>query len=181
MLRGFLFEAEDSMNLVMKKCYRVDNQGRGSHHDSVFVRGGSILFIVVPPVLRHAPMFDRITHWRKKGGAPPDNLVGGGQAGAILRKAKERRGAGSGQDARGPPMGTMGMQPRGPPPMMPRGPPGQPFHGGGYGRGGMTGMPPRGLPRGMPPPPFQGGGPPRGYFGPQGGPPRGGPGYYGGR
>lgn len=36
---------------------------------------------------------ERIKHWRKKGGAPPDGVTVG-QAAAILRKANERRRGG---------------------------------------------------------------------------------------
>jgi ABC-type glycerol-3-phosphate transport system substrate-binding protein len=40
-------------------------------------------------------MWNRIKHWRKKGGAPPDGVTVG-QAAAILRKAQERRRGGFG-------------------------------------------------------------------------------------
>ncbi|GMI30807.1 hypothetical protein TrRE_jg2246 [Triparma retinervis] len=91
-LRGYLFEAEDSMNMVLKKVHRTDSAGRTSSHDSMYIRGASILFIVVPSILSNAPMFKRISHWRSKGGAPPDGVVAGGQTAAILRKAQQRTG-----------------------------------------------------------------------------------------
>ncbi|GMH94141.1 hypothetical protein TL16_g12819, partial [Triparma laevis f. inornata] len=59
-LRGFLFEAEDSMNMVLKKVHRTDSQGRITKHDSMYIRGTSVLFIVMPAILKNAPMFKRI-------------------------------------------------------------------------------------------------------------------------
>ncbi len=81
--------------------------------DQVYLRGPEIVFIQIPEMLRHAPMFQRIKHWRKYGGAPPEGLAGSavGQAAAILRKAQQRRnmtggrggglGRGSGLGGRG--------------------------------------------------------------------------------
>ncbi len=149
-LRGFLFEAEDSMNMVLKKVTRTSNEGRVSKHDSMYVRGASIVFVVMPAILKNAPMFRRIAHWRAKGGAPPSNLNAvGGQAQAILRKAQERTGQGRGGGGGGPPRGglppgAMSMhQPRGPPMGYHRPPPqfpGQQM----YGRGQPPMAPPGG-------------------------------------
>mmetsp|Transcript_3988 Transcript_3988/g.5921 ORF Transcript_3988/g.5921 Transcript_3988/m.5921 type:complete len:153 (+) Transcript_3988:242-700(+) len=75
--------------------------------DQVYLRGPEIVFIQIPDMLRHAPMFQRIKHWRKFGGAPPEGLAGAavGQAAAILRKAQQRRNMGGG---RGGPVGRGG-------------------------------------------------------------------------
>ena len=67
--------------------------------DQVYLRGPEIVFIQIPDMLRHAPMFQRIKHWRKFGGAPPEGVAGAavGQAAAILRKAQQRRNMGGGR------------------------------------------------------------------------------------
>ncbi len=138
LIRGLLFEAEDMMNLYIKKAVVLGpTPGAKRKVEQVYVRGTEIVFIVLPEMLRHAPMFQRITHWRKHGGAPREE-VGGmavGQTAAILRKAGERRRGGFG--------GRGGGFGRGGPPMGGRGPGGPPM-GGGMGRGG-------------PPPPQHGG------------------------
>ena len=95
-IRGSLFEADDMMNLTLKKVVRLDAHGRKMDHHSLFVRGSSILFLVLPNILKHAPMFKRIGHWRRKGGAPPENLDSSG-AGAMLRN-NAGRGGGRGFD-----------------------------------------------------------------------------------
>ena len=96
LIRGLLFEAEDMMNLYIKKAVILGPKpGSKRVIDQVYVRGTEIVFIVLPEMLRHAPMFQRITHWRKHGGAPPEGVGAAvGQAAAILRKASERRRGG---------------------------------------------------------------------------------------
>lgn len=134
-IRGLLFEAEDMMNLYLKKAIVLGPKpGAKRKVDQIYVRGTEITFIQLPEMLRHAPMFDRITHWRKHAGAPPEGVGAAvGQAAAILRKASERRGrggfgggrgggggfgggrGGGGFGGRGPPQGG-GFQGRGGPP-----------------------------------------------------------------
>jgi len=103
LIRGVLFEAEDMMNLYLKNAVIHNTFGRKRKVDQVYVRGNQIVFIILPEMLRHAPMFNRIKHWRKYAGAPPEGVGSAvGQAAAILRKANERRKAGAG------PMAPMG-------------------------------------------------------------------------
>lgn len=91
------------MNLYIKKAVvRGPKPGTKRVVDQIYVRGTEIVFIILPEMLRHAPMFNRITHWRKHGGAPPEGVGAAvGQAAAILRKASERRRGGFGGGGRG--------------------------------------------------------------------------------
>lgn len=129
-IRGLLFEAEDMMNLYVKKAVITGPKpGAKRKVDQVYIRGTEITFIVLPEMLQHAPMFNRIKHWRKHGGAPPEGVGAAvGQAAAILRKASERRGRGGfgggrggfqqgGMGRGGPPQGgfNQGFGGRGPP------------------------------------------------------------------
>eukprot|EP00569_Conticribra_weissflogii_P015572 CAMPEP_0171396180 /NCGR_PEP_ID=MMETSP0880-20121228/4450_1 /TAXON_ID=67004 /ORGANISM="Thalassiosira weissflogii, Strain CCMP1336" /LENGTH=163 /DNA_ID=CAMNT_0011909793 /DNA_START=77 /DNA_END=569 /DNA_ORIENTATION=- len=95
LIRGLLFEAEDMMNLYIKKAVVLGPKpGSKRIVEQVYVRGSEIVFIVLPEMLRHAPMFQRISHWRKHGGAPPEGVGAAvGQAAAILRKATDEGGA----------------------------------------------------------------------------------------
>lgn len=94
-IRGLLFEAEDMMNLYIKNAIVWNIHGAKRKVDQLYLRGREILFIVIPSMLQHAPMFQRIKHWRKHGGAPPEGVGAAvGQAAAILRKANERRRGG---------------------------------------------------------------------------------------
>eukprot|EP00551_Chaetoceros_affinis_P015136 CAMPEP_0203714630 /NCGR_PEP_ID=MMETSP0091-20130426/71183_1 /ASSEMBLY_ACC=CAM_ASM_001089 /TAXON_ID=426623 /ORGANISM="Chaetoceros affinis, Strain CCMP159" /LENGTH=180 /DNA_ID=CAMNT_0050592707 /DNA_START=38 /DNA_END=581 /DNA_ORIENTATION=+ len=87
-IRGLLFEAEDMMNLYIKNCVVWNIHGVKRKVDQLYLRGREIVFVVIPQMLRHAPMFQRIKHWRKHAGAPPEGVTVG-QAAAILRKANE--------------------------------------------------------------------------------------------
>ena len=58
-IRGLLFEAEDMMNLYIKNAVIVDSRQRKRKTPQVYVRGSEILFIVLPEMLQHAPMFQR--------------------------------------------------------------------------------------------------------------------------
>mmetsp|Transcript_1836 Transcript_1836/g.4415 ORF Transcript_1836/g.4415 Transcript_1836/m.4415 type:complete len:178 (+) Transcript_1836:73-606(+) len=97
LIRGLLFEAEDMMNLYIQNAVVQDANGVKRKVKQVYLRGPEIVFIVLPDMLKHAPMFQRIKHWRKHGGAPPEGVGAAvGQAAAILRKANERRRGGFG-------------------------------------------------------------------------------------
>ncbi|OEU21122.1 Sm-like ribonucleo protein [Fragilariopsis cylindrus CCMP1102] len=59
LIRGLLFEAEDQMNLYLKNCIIRDINGVKRKSKQVYVRGTEILFIILPDMLKHAPMFNR--------------------------------------------------------------------------------------------------------------------------
>mmetsp|Transcript_18722 Transcript_18722/g.42751 ORF Transcript_18722/g.42751 Transcript_18722/m.42751 type:complete len:123 (-) Transcript_18722:306-674(-) len=61
LIRGLLFEAEDMMNLYIKKAVIVNqlDPGRSTSVDQVYIRGSRIMFIVLPEMLSKAPMFRR--------------------------------------------------------------------------------------------------------------------------
>lgn len=152
-IRGLLFEAEDMMNLYIKNAIVWNIHGAKRKVDQLYLRGREILFIVIPSMLQHAPMFQRIKHWRKHGGAPPEGVGAAvGQAAAILRKANERRRGGFAGGRTGGFGGRGGRGGRG----------GSSFGGNNFGgRGGRGGY------GGPPPPRGGGGGPPGQYYGPR--------------
>jgi len=59
LIRGLLFEAEDMMNLYIKNAVVVDPNGVKRKTNQVYLRGCEIVFIVLPDMLKHAPMFNR--------------------------------------------------------------------------------------------------------------------------
>ena len=58
-IRGLLFEAEDMMNLYIKNAVVWNVHGVKRKVDQLYLRGREIVFIVIPQMLRHAPMFQR--------------------------------------------------------------------------------------------------------------------------
>ena len=77
--RGRLTRAEDSFNLHMNKCTITDQRGAEKYVEKCFIRGDRVRFIVCPPILEKAPMFDRVATFKKfKGrkGVPVGNNQG---------------------------------------------------------------------------------------------------------
>ena len=58
-VRGLLFEAEDMMNLYVKNAVVWSVEGRKRKVDQLYLRGCEVVFIIIPQMLRHAPMFQR--------------------------------------------------------------------------------------------------------------------------
>ena len=68
LIRGLLFEAEDQMNLYVKNCVITDGKsGAKRKSNQVYIRGCEIVFIVLPDMLKHAPMFNRYVYFCRVG------------------------------------------------------------------------------------------------------------------
>ena len=63
--RGKLIDCEDSMNVQLKDIACTARDGRVTHLDQIYVRGSQIRFIVVPDMLKNAPMFKRMNEKTK--------------------------------------------------------------------------------------------------------------------
>lgn len=59
LIRGLLFEAEDMMNLYLKNATIIDSFGNKRRTNQIYIRGPEIVFIVLPDMLKNAPMFNR--------------------------------------------------------------------------------------------------------------------------
>lgn len=74
--RGKLVEAEDNMNCQMSNLTVTYRDGRVAQLENVYIRGSKIRFLILPDMLKNAPMFKKI---QGKGGG-----AGRGKS-AILR------------------------------------------------------------------------------------------------
>lgn len=74
--RGKLIEAEDNMNCQMTQITVTYRDGRTANLENVYIRGSKIRFLILPDMLKNAPMFKKQTG---KGGT-----AGRGKS-AILR------------------------------------------------------------------------------------------------
>ena len=84
-----MIDAEDSMNVQLKDISCTTRDGRVSHLDQVYVRGSQVRFIIVPDMLKNAPLFKRMTD-RTRGTAK-------GAALAAAAAAATRGGRGGGR------------------------------------------------------------------------------------
>lgn len=78
--RGKLVEAEDNMNCQMSNITVTYRDGRVAQLENVFIRGSKIRFLILPDMLKNAPMFKKMT---AKGGTA--NTTAGRGKSAILR------------------------------------------------------------------------------------------------
>ena len=74
--RGKLIEAEDNMNCQMTQITVTYRDGRTANLENVYIRGSKIRFMILPDMLKNAPMF-------KKAG-PKAGTAGRGKS-ALLR------------------------------------------------------------------------------------------------
>jgi small nuclear ribonucleoprotein D3 len=60
MYRGELHEAEDNWNVQLSNVTATGRDGKVSHMEHIFIRGSRVRFVIVPDMLKNAPMFKRI-------------------------------------------------------------------------------------------------------------------------
>ena len=81
--RGKLIEAEDNMNCQMTGITATARDGRYFNIENIFIRGSKIRFLILPDMLKNAPML-------KKMGAKTSTVSGR----SALLKAQVARGKG---------------------------------------------------------------------------------------
>jgi small nuclear ribonucleoprotein D3 len=82
--RGTLVESEDNMNCQMSKITVTTRDGRQHALEQVYIRGSKIRFMILPDMLKNAPMFKRVDGG--KGGGRGKGLgLGRGRASAIKK------------------------------------------------------------------------------------------------
>ena len=91
--RGKLIEAEDNMNSQMASVTVTYRDGRVAQLENIYIRGSKIRFMILPDMLKNAPMFKNM-NTRGRGGAPR------GKSG-ILRAQAGAGGRGRGRGDRG--------------------------------------------------------------------------------
>lgn len=81
--RGKLIEAEDNMNCQMTQITVTYRDGRTSNLENVYIRGSKIRFLILPDMLKNAPMF-------KKQGT---KAAGRGKSAILRAQGKRERGS----------------------------------------------------------------------------------------
>ena len=88
--RGKLIEAEDNMNCQMTAVTVTYRDGRVAQLENIYIRGSKIRFLILPDMLKNAPMFKNMG--RGRGAAAGAGGATRGKS-AILR-AQAARGRG---------------------------------------------------------------------------------------
>ena len=55
--RGKLIEAEDNMNCQMSNITVTYRDGRVAQLENIYIRGSKVRFLILPDMLKNAPMF----------------------------------------------------------------------------------------------------------------------------
>ncbi|GAQ92316.1 small nuclear ribonucleoprotein D3 [Klebsormidium nitens] len=102
--RGTLIEAEDNWNVQLENITHTAKDGKVGQLEHVFIRGSKVRFLIIPDMLKNAPMFKRIDPKTKKQGV---SGLGVGRGRAMATRTKGRGpgalgGRGGGFGGRGP-------------------------------------------------------------------------------
>ena len=60
MFRGYLADAEDTMNVRLDDVTMFSKDGRSFPVEQVYLRGSQVRFMIVPSMFKNAPMFKRV-------------------------------------------------------------------------------------------------------------------------
>jgi small nuclear ribonucleoprotein D3 len=80
----YILTAEDNMNVQLTDITVTDRDGRVSHQDRAYIRGSFIRYVIVPDMLKNAPMF-KIRGIKGRG-------VGMARGRATVNRARGQRG-----------------------------------------------------------------------------------------
>jgi len=63
--RGHLKQSEDSWNLLLTNVTATTREGKQHALSTIYIRGSQIRFIILPDMLQHAPMFERVRAFKR--------------------------------------------------------------------------------------------------------------------
>ncbi|KAL4425553.1 hypothetical protein ABPG75_009569 [Micractinium tetrahymenae] len=87
--RGELHEAEDCWNVQLINVQATARDGKVTQMEHIYIRGGRIRFVIVPDMLKNAPMFKRIDPKMKM----KNVVLGvGGRGRAVVDRANRAAG-----------------------------------------------------------------------------------------
>ncbi|KAK1308622.1 hypothetical protein QJS10_CPA09g00415 [Acorus calamus] len=99
--RGSMIECEDNWNCQLESITFTSKDGKVSQLEHVFIRGSKVRFMVIPDMLKNAPMFKRLDAKIKGKGS----ALGVGVASVAMKARAQAAGRG------GPPAGGRGGAP----------------------------------------------------------------------
>ncbi|KAJ1454714.1 hypothetical protein M885DRAFT_521299 [Pelagophyceae sp. CCMP2097] len=69
--RGQLDGTEESMNCLITDVVMTAKDGRVTKMENVYVRGSQIKFMILPDLLKHSPVFEKVKALKSKDDAKP--------------------------------------------------------------------------------------------------------------
>jgi small nuclear ribonucleoprotein D3 len=106
--RGQLGDTEDNMNCQMTNIQYTARDGRVTNLEQVYIRGSKIRFMILPDMLKNAPMFRNVDPKKAQGrgkGAGVQKAIGRGfgRGGRGGSRGGDRGGRGGDRGGRGGP------------------------------------------------------------------------------
>ncbi|TRY63001.1 hypothetical protein TCAL_15253 [Tigriopus californicus] len=97
--RGRLVEAEDNMNCQMTTVTVTYRDGRVANLENIYIRGSKVRFLILPDMLKNAPMFKNMG----RGGRGAGNTGSAGRGKSAILRAQAAASRGRGRGFGGPP------------------------------------------------------------------------------
>ncbi|CAM8899086.1 unnamed protein product [Rhodiola kirilowii] len=91
--RGSMIECEDNWNCQLENITFTAKDGKISQLEHVFIRGSKVRFMIIPDMLKNAPMFKRLDAKVKGKGSALG--VGRGRGGVAMRARAQAAGRGA--------------------------------------------------------------------------------------
>jgi small nuclear ribonucleoprotein D3 len=92
--RGKLAESEDTMNCQLRDVVFTARDGRVTRLDSVYLRGSQVRFVVLPELLKGAPLFQKVRVFAEAKAKAIPSGSGRGRGGRGGGAARGGRGRG---------------------------------------------------------------------------------------
>ncbi len=86
--RGKLSEAEDTMNCMLKEVVMTAKDGRSTRMEEVYIRGGHVKLIILPDLLKNAPILKKVNALKRKG-ETESSSKGHGDGGRSAKRARK--------------------------------------------------------------------------------------------
>mmetsp|Transcript_22295 Transcript_22295/g.69861 ORF Transcript_22295/g.69861 Transcript_22295/m.69861 type:complete len:109 (-) Transcript_22295:52-378(-) len=69
--RGHLDESEETMNCLVTDVVVTARDGRVTKLENCYIRGSQIKFMILPDLLKHSPVFDKVKQLKEQDDAKP--------------------------------------------------------------------------------------------------------------
>ena len=69
--RGHLDETEETMNCLITDVVVTARDGRVTKLETCYIRGSQIKFMILPDLLKHSPVFDKVKQLKEADDAKP--------------------------------------------------------------------------------------------------------------
>lgn len=74
--RGQLRDTEETMNCLITDVVMTARDGRVTKMENVYIRGSQIKFMILPDLLKHSPVLEKVKQLKRQDDAKPKKRTG---------------------------------------------------------------------------------------------------------